>query len=164
MHRIFLAIQTPPEITEKISNWQSANSNLPANFIKPQNLHLTLVPPWQIEDPAPIIEKLQNFEFKKNKVQLTQIVQTKKVIWAQAETNPELATLKNQLTNLSQRKADPRPFLPHVTLARLQKLSRDNFTSQPVAWTFTASNITLYESSLHTPGLDYRILAQTILI
>jgi len=56
--RIFIGIKIPESLAAQMAIWQKSYSKLPVRWITPQNLHVTLVPPWyQDESELPTLFK-----------------------------------------------------------------------------------------------------------
>jgi 2'-5' RNA ligase len=49
-HRVFVAIRASRKLQEEVAAWVSSHAKLPVRWISPENLHITLVPPWYEED------------------------------------------------------------------------------------------------------------------
>ena len=59
--RLFVAIKPDAELIENIIHWQKKHKKLPAvRMIKPEYLHLTLVPPFYEDDEKRINEHKEN--------------------------------------------------------------------------------------------------------
>lgn len=149
--RIFVAINFPEDIKEKLSNYQNNWPDLPARWVKKDNLHITLVFLGYLLDEELIeVFKAAKEAAQKNKsffINLKKICygppkktlprsprpsagdRAPRMVWAEGEKSQELADLKESLeVSLLERvrpspleKGRGRPFSPHITLARIRK-------------------------------------------
>ncbi len=129
MKRVFIGLKTTPNLENKILNWRENKLNWPVRFIKPQNLHLTLVPPWDSFDISRVIDKLSKISLKEKSIDLNFNLidygpnsNNYCLIWALGEYNEKLDNLKNKIEDCLGVSKSKRSFLPHLTLARFKKL------------------------------------------
>ncbi len=147
-HRIFIAINLPENIRKELAVYESMWPELPARWVKPENLHITLVFLGYILDQEllevlrivkSVVSRHSSFLLNLNKICYgppphqnkfgTGLAQKKppKMIWAEGEKSKELALLKDDLeTSLSNESApvgfspENRAFSPHITLSRIR--------------------------------------------
>ena len=164
--RLFVGIKSSKNIMDGILKWQEKNKDLGVRFIKFENLHVTLIPPWYAEGPQNSLSKLRklNSEFKPFEMTFDRIdVNFKnKVIWIESEVVPdEIIKLQKDLSNLFQdvHKENGRKFRPHITIARFKEgelLGDASFKKLNLSQ--RVSKITLFESKLGPKGANYKEL------
>lgn len=164
--RIFLAVNIPPEIKEKIFN--SLSKKIPeeqCSVVKPENLHFTILflGYFPEENILALKEKLQALEFKKFKIKIFGVGHFRgRVIWLGAEEGKkELEELSRTVQGLIEIKDDK--ISAHLTLARnkslqreevdrlIEKLNAENFSAE-----FSAGSLDLMESDLKSSGPKYK--------
>lgn len=174
--RVFLGIPVPEEVKRLIAAWQSTHAEIPVRWIKPENLHITLVPPWymmedELYESAKMIERTVSdvtpFVIVFEKVLFGPSGQPPRLIWAEGDTLDEFKNLKISIEKtLLQNfktgflKQESRPAKLHLTLARFRPGSIPNFTelNEKVDWKFEAVEIAFMESELKRGGAEYTIL------
>lgn len=146
-HRIFIAINLPKDIKNKLEECQNKTENLfasyqnedsgtgPIRWTKKENLHITLLflgylSNEEFLEVLGIIKKaaqgIKPFSINLNKICYGPPNQNKppRMIWARGEKNEEMGKLKKGLENslLSCRDDanETRPYLPHITLGRIK--------------------------------------------
>ncbi len=161
--RLFIAIKTSAKLGQEIKTWQIKHAELPFRWIKEQNLHVTLIPPWHEEDEArakTLLNQIQGktLKFKINfkKIELTG---NKKFIWLTGDAPKEILDLKNNLHELLEIPKENRPFKMHVTVGKInskgvvvKKLDKKFIFEEKV------SEIVLMQSQINNEGADYEIL------
>jgi len=58
--RVFVAIGISSQLKEKIAYWQKKWNHLSVRWIKPENMHVTLIPPWYTTEVDKVIEDLKS--------------------------------------------------------------------------------------------------------
>lgn len=180
MKRIFIAlpITKEPEIDwplklreEKFIRW-----------IKPKNLHITLVPPWYVADSRmeaqldrepeslPLVAqrlkslegKLTSFEMRFDRVRFGPDPKKPRLIWAEGETPQQLWELKTEIEKRLEREPEDRPFRLHVTLARFRAEDFSHFPvkelDKEIEWSEQVKAFVLMESRLSPKGAEYKVL------
>jgi len=129
--RVFVGIKVAPDIAEELAKLVQPLEGLPVRLIPAADLHLTLVPPWNEAAISAAIEKLHEaicglrgftLTFERIAYGPTRRQQPR-LLWAEcapAEDALEMQALLLATFGQSQE----RPFRPHVTLARLQRIGR----------------------------------------
>ena len=183
-HRVFIAINLPAEVKEKLSSYQFRWPELPARWTKKENLHITLLFLGYVRDE----ELLGIFETVKEAASKNRpfLINLKKIcygptdkkpprmVWAEGEKSSELAKLQSDLEekllgNFTQHRSEVsgagRAFSPHITLARLKlwefrKMEPEERPeiSQELSLSFEVDSIEIMESYLKPKGPDYFIL------
>ncbi|OGH16637.1 MAG: 2'-5' RNA ligase [Candidatus Levybacteria bacterium RIFCSPHIGHO2_02_FULL_40_18] len=164
--RVFIGIKTSEEIQKRILAWQEKHKNLPVRFIKPENLHITLVPPWyetKINDLVKYLSSfkslIRNFEIRFDSISLGPSI-APRLFWAEAQTPRDLLELRKNINVHLKKKPEKRPFKTHITLARFKHLNfeklKDEQIERNISWEMTVGKITLFESKLSPLGANYR--------
>jgi 2'-5' RNA ligase len=182
-HRIFIAINLPPEIKNVLKKFQNSFSELPAKWVKPENLHITLAFLGYIRDDnlSEIIEitKKVALRHKPFFIKIKKIcyappeIKPPRMIWVVGEKNQQLADLKEDLQNSLMRINTPhrlhkeagRSFVPHITLARIRKWEFKQMApderpeiNEDLNLKFEVNSIEVMESRLKRAGAEYEIL------
>jgi len=169
--RIFIAISIPAEVKKEVGAWQKKNSRIPVRWIKEDNLHITVIPPWYVaDDELHIVMKAvkgdlkyaQPFSVRFEKVLFGPPNQPSRLIWAEGETPKEFIDLKNCLDEALAdfiRPEKRRPKL-HLTIARFRPGSIHPFPefNEEIGWEFEVESIVLMESKLRRAGAQYSII------
>lgn len=168
MARIFVALPISPDLQEKIASWRKDFPNFPVRWLEGKNLHLTLVPPWESQNPKAEASRLSQvkdmsgFETVFEKVEFGPTQNSPRLIWATGHTPPELLTLKNSIFQALKFSPEKRKFLTHLTLARFRTEDFWEFAIQTlnekVEWRERFSSFVLMQSRLKPSGADYEIL------
>jgi 2'-5' RNA ligase len=168
--RIFLAIRISRTITSKIITWQQNHQTLPVRFIKPKNLHLTIVPPWY-GNPKDVINTLKKLPLSVSpfSIHFQKIIPgpepvRPRLIWIEGKPINRLTTLKKELAKFLEAKSEKRSFIPHITIARVkhgnEKQLAETVIEEEVNWQILVNSFFLMESHLSLRGADYKILAK----
>lgn len=157
--KIFIGIKISLDIQQKISDWKKSFSFLPVRWIKGEDLHITLIPPWIEKDIEEIEERLKNFAKKvaNFQIEIDKIIYAptdKKptLIWAETVPFPEISRLKKGLEDaLGKDKASSFPvFRPHITIARFNSKDFKSFPAKKldkkISWKEIFEKITIFES------------------
>jgi 2'-5' RNA ligase len=166
--RIFVALKVAPEIARDLAQMARELERFPVRLIAPDDIHLTLVPPWNETSIPAAIEKLRGVAdeaapFSLAFVHLNYGPQPRRprLLWAECAASEGLTALHAALLHAF-RQSDERPFRPHVTVARIRgngaavarklPIDRELTFSQPV------ETVELMQSP--PPGeAGYRVLA-----
>ena len=153
------------------------------NWVKPQNLHLTLkflgdISPEQLNGIKEIIieitKTVAGFKIKLEAAGVFPNLNTARIIWVGADQPPpELKQLVQQLeTRIAETEIpwEQRDFRAHITIGRIKnrlnpsdlKNTLDNLEKNVTGanWEFDCRKITLFESSLGPGGPTYTALDQ----
>lgn len=182
--RIFIAIDLPSALKQKIAYFISQWRWLPIRWSREENWHITLVPPVYLEDRE--LESLtmllrksrlgKTFPVNFSRVLLAPPGERARMIWLEGETPPELAQLKNKFVRIWARKPElPQPkyenrsFQLHVTLARfesgdLRELEEKTRVLGEINFVFEVKEAAMMESRLEPSGAEYEILAAIPLV
>lgn len=172
--RIFVAIHVPDQIKKEILSWQEKHSFLSVRWIKPENLHITLVPPWYadnqgVEETVGILEK-KTENFNSFPVDFSQVnygpdKNRPRLIWAEGDTPKEFGDLKADIEDsfllnesIGFRKKEKRPPKLHLTIARFNFLKNLVSLDGLVNWSFQTDTVEILESKLKKTGAEYSVL------
>lgn len=173
--RVFIGIKCSEELQKKFSIWQKKNNKLTVRFIKSENLHLTLVPPWYIKNEKEIIDKLKKFNWrgKSFEISFNEILyfppSNPRMIWAKGKTPAGLSLLQKNLLrhfrnppSLKLREdKEKRAFKLHMTLARFKEGEElSEIKNKNIEWAMLIDKIILFESELNPHGAIYSVIAQ----
>ena len=172
--RLFVAIPITKELRSEIENWQAPYCRWPMRWLSADNLHITLLPPWETDDCEPAKTALrtfhyggQSFSLYFKRVCFGPSAREPRLIWAQGEAPSEILDIRERLSRLLGQPLDSRPFRLHLTLARFRPQDFARFPikrlDEPVGWREQASSIVLMESHLLPAGAEYEVLAQVSL-
>ncbi len=187
-HRIFIAVNLPEKIRNKLAGCKEKYPGLPARWTKSENLHITLAFIGYSSDEGlaeaceitkKVAEKNQPFSVNIDKVcygQKSSSVYAEenkppRMIWAIGEKSKEFSTLKKDLDNLlleSQNilySAENKDFSPHITLARIKtwewvKIEPEERPeiNEDADINFSVDSIEVMESELKRGGSEYEII------
>ncbi len=176
--RIFLAINIPDEIKQKLFEFQKYWQDLPARWIAPKNIHLTLVfIGYVIEGELAMIRAVVReiaarnspFELRISRIYLGPPQGPVRMVWAEVEASRELINFQRDLENAlfehpgtGYREKEARPYRSHITLCRFdprdfQKSGFDKNDSFNTDYSFGVNSIEVMESVLSRAGSEYSI-------
>ena len=181
MRRLFLAINIPKDIKQKIAKKRDVLESLVpgVRFVGKENWHITLVFLGEQSDEAilPIIKSMKDLipsftspEINFSDISYGPLKGAPRMIWLNGDENTSktLSVLKTQLEdelikNGVRFKLENRGFRTHITLA---KFSEDQRSSLPdlggefkgLNWFFEAEGLDLVESHLSGKGAEYEVL------
>ena len=177
--RCFLAFDLPVPLLRLITGVQSHfRAEYPKlRWVKYENLHLTLhflgeisreIMDMIVEGCRPIVKQHKAFQVGAGELGAFPHWKAPAVLWLSltGELGP-MKQLHSQTAGIIKKmglKLDNRPFLPHITLARvpagckegLNRASFDNFSFEEHKQQFSLSVLTLYTSELRPQGPIYR--------
>ncbi|MBI2054092.1 MAG: RNA 2',3'-cyclic phosphodiesterase [Candidatus Staskawiczbacteria bacterium] len=178
-HRIFIAINLPEDIKNKLAFYSKKWPELPCKWIKKENLHITLeflghLTDQELADVCLVVEDVSK-RHSSFAINLTGISYGPKgkmpprMVWAEGEKSDGLVLLKKDLQeNLSEKinfNAERKGFVPHVTLARIKEweFRRIDIEEIPeinenVEILFSVESIEVMASELKRGGPVYAIL------
>jgi 2'-5' RNA ligase len=168
MPRLFTALEIPHDAAKSLS---LLRGGLPgARWIDTENYHITLrfigdVEGHVADEIANALDRVERAPFILSLTSVGQFGGKKPhSIWAGVEPKPELIQLQGEIERICQRlrlPADPRKFVPHISLARLKNAdvedvafylaSRGNFATVP----FNVSRFVLLSSRDSVGGGPY---------
>jgi RNA 2',3'-cyclic 3'-phosphodiesterase len=178
-HRIFVAVNLPEELKNKISTYELKWPELPCKWTKKDNLHITLAFLGYLTDEE-LVElcritqgaalEQDPFIVSFNKITYCPNSQLPKMVWLQGEKNKELESFQKKFFKSLdvfpiENEKETRHFSPHITLGRLKQwefraLEQEERPeiNEDVNFTFEAKSIEIMESDLQRRGPEYSIL------
>lgn len=107
LQRLFIGIRLSDKLQSQIEEWHNQYMELvPIRWIKPQNLHITLIPPWQDDTRTviPLLQQIRNttgpFTLQFSKVASGPKNDRPRLIWAYGEPSLPLLQLKTKLDEI----------------------------------------------------------------
>ena len=164
--RVFLGLPVPAGLQEAVLQSRSLYAGMPFRWTAPEQLHVTLVPPWQCSDTGPVCAVIAEtalrypcFSAVFDLLSLGPSLRKPRLLWATAKAPPHLLQLRRELVLGFSAEADQGFFL-HMTVARFRPEAVSGILPEPctVFWPGTFDRICLYESLLHPSGAVYREL------
>lgn len=162
--RVFLGIPFSPLLREKAVAWQETYKKIyqPTNvsWTTKENLHVTILSPWEEENPERISTLLRD-----NPVTITDFsllfsairFKDAQYVFAEGEAPEGLLRLHMELTERLSRPAQRRSFLLHATLARIRKAARITPIVAPISWQLPVYTYSCFISHLGRKGTTYEI-------
>ncbi len=171
-HRVFIAIPCKKPVLDLIVEYQKKWNKLPVRWIKPKNLHLTLVPPAYFSDDeiVQIIARLKQviagilpFNISFDSFIFAPPGKPSRMIWLTGPKDPRLQHLKDTIEDAMGVKKQSRPIFPHITVARMpknewKKYGSESNKEEKVKVAMLVEEIAVMESILSKTGADYFIL------
>ncbi|MDO8442851.1 MAG: RNA 2',3'-cyclic phosphodiesterase [bacterium] len=181
MRRLFIAINIPKDIKEKISKKRDLlESLIPSiRFVGEENWHLTLVFLGEQSDEAilPIIKSMKDLipgftcpGINFSDISYGPVKGAPRMVWLNGDENTSktLSVLKTQLEdelikNGVRFKLENREFRTHITLAKFSEDQRSGLPDlggefKGLNWFFEAESLDLMESRLSGKGAEYEVL------
>lgn len=169
MPRLFIAIELPDELKQKLGSLEKSFEFSQARWVKPENLHLTLkflgqVKEEKVNSIASALKGLtadfSAFTLQTGEIGAFPSFKRARVIWIDIKSGREeakkLACLIDDKLSLLGFEKEERDFQPHITLVRLKKPT-PLFNLPVVNWSFSflAKEVILFESVLKPTGPVY---------
>ncbi|MFP4567895.1 MAG: RNA 2',3'-cyclic phosphodiesterase [Candidatus Woesearchaeota archaeon] len=166
--RYFLAVPLPEDVKRELHKINSALSKFKGlRFVNPDNMHLTLLflgengASKKIGDLKKI--KFESFLLKTSKITFFPNSGKVKLVWVELAESDELLKLQKKLSKLF---GITKPYLPHITLARVKNLSSDEKAEffdvisnlKPLKLSIPVKNFKLYSSELTVLGPVHRVI------
>lgn len=170
--RLFLGLPVPMELARTLIR-AAQKIDLPkARWTAPEKAHLTLVFLGEVTDDrlATIEQELAELDAASVQIRITRLGSFPRtgVLFAEVDPASDLRRLQAQVAERLTHNGfiqEPRPYRPHITLARFdpaRNLNQARLASllSPSAVSFRVETINLYRSHLSAKGSSYEILAQ----
>lgn len=171
--RIFVGVFASPALQKEVAVWVKKFKNVQTKttslirWLPPENLHLTLVPPWYVEKEE--IKKLADqlskglmskpFSLNFKTVSFGPKPRSPRLIWVAAEASEEFAQMQKEFLSLVGQKAEKRELKIHLTIGRFRPESFNSFhlkqLNEAVDWRETVQEVTLAHSKLLPTGARY---------
>ena len=136
--RIFVALKIEPDIARKLAELAQPLVRFAVRPVAKEDIHLTLVPPWNEPATTNAIEKLRRvadkccaFRLRFGHLGYGPDPKRPRLLWVECDAGNELVILRSALLmEFGQR--EERPLLPHVTLARIRSNAAEIARKCPV--------------------------------
>ncbi len=170
--RVFAGIALSPELKKSAAAWREAHADLPVRWLRSEDLHVTLAPPWAEENPDGVLRRLAELSAAPFTLEFRAVTygpdpRSPSLIWAEGEAPAELLRLKNEIDRILEITPEARPLRLHATLARFRPENFRDFTApglpETVAWRMTVRSVALFRSNLSPSGAHYEILGEVYL-
>ncbi len=177
--RVFIAINLPEHVKDKLQEYQRKWADLPVRWTRRNSLHLTLVFIGYVTDEEmaeicditrQVAQKHAPFNLEFDKIILGPPDKPSRMIWVEGKESEEMAALKKDLEmaliNASASgfdRVENRAFRPHITLARMRliewrKLPEKPQIAEQTSITVPVESIEVMESHLRRSGAEYDVL------
>jgi len=125
--RLFVALDTPEGLKGILARLRTDINPLPSfRVVDPANVHLTLTFLGEVPDGkvGKVVAALHDVPFSGCTLQTTKLGIFPHVLWLGVKLNEELAQLQQHVVRAVRpfTTRDPRPYQPHLTLARFGRL------------------------------------------
>ncbi|MBN1929051.1 MAG: RNA 2',3'-cyclic phosphodiesterase [Chlorobiaceae bacterium] len=170
--RVFVGLPAGRELAGAAMEFRQAHAGLKVRWVKPEHLHLTLVPPWHCLDVDAVCQALRDeaarqapFEVVFERVSFGPDPRRPRLIWATGKAPAGMPEFARGLLTATGAPGEPRKaFLLHLTIARFNsrdlKAMETRKLREPVEWPATLDTLCLYESILKPGGAEYRELCR----
>jgi len=166
--RVFVGLKIAPAIASQLAQFAAALEGPSVRPVAPADIHLTLVPPWNetaipdaIAKLARVAARFGAFALIFQHVGYGPQPRRPRLLWAECTATDEIAALRMALLD-AYGQMDERPFLPHVTLARIRAnapaIARKNPIDRPLSLTQRVESIELFQSPPPAAS-GYQVLA-----
>lgn len=183
--RIFIAINLPDSVKEKLREFEEEWKDFPCRWVKPENIHLTLYFLGYVEEEnipsivgvcEKVVGKSRPFSLTVKDTIYGPTDNKPRMIWVRIENSQELVDLQRQISRELRElpfyiKQETRPFRAHLTLCRfnsfdLKKWSPPNGgvdselpdIHTEIQETFTVSTVEVMESKIARGGAEYFVV------
>jgi 2'-5' RNA ligase len=137
--RIFVGLKIEDQIARELDRIAHQLEDLPeVRLVAADDIHLTLVPPWEESATPDAIGKLNQvaaqfgiFILMIQHVGYGPDLRWPRLLWADCTITDELAALRHALLTVYNR-TEEKPFLPHITLARIRRNGRRIVHKYPI--------------------------------
>jgi 2'-5' RNA ligase len=166
--RVFVGLKMEPAIAQELARYAHRCERAPSRFVPVEGIHLTLVPPWDENSIADVVDKLRATSSKLAPfpLALTRLSywpnhRRPRLLCVECTPTAELAALQSALLEVLGQTND-RPFKPHVTPARLKRdakpASAKSALDQNLALEQSIGTVELFQSP-KPPARGYTVLA-----
>jgi 2'-5' RNA ligase len=166
--RVFVGLKMAPAIAQELAQYAHRLERAPSRFVPCEDIHLTLVPPWNENTIPDVIERLRAtssslapFPLAFTRLSYWPNHRRARLLCVECTPTPALAALQSALLDVLDQTND-RPFKPHVTLARLKRgakpASAKSALDQDLGLEQSIGTVELFQSP-KPPRKGYAILA-----
>lgn len=174
--RVFIGIKMPNTIQREAFNWaKSLREKIHVRWISGENLHVTLIPPWEEDDIGKVAERmdsvsetLASFGIEFNRVSFGPGTGRKaRLIWAMGRTPRALIDLRDELERKVFGSQSLKSLKLHLTLARFRPEHFSSFKvksiDEKIVWGCKVDSVVLYKVHLNSGGAEYEVLHTVVL-
>jgi len=167
--RCFIGVPLPGKVKKALADIQAELGKEDARmiFVKPENMHITLLFLGNVSDTSKIIESLSEVKFKKFNASVSGVSYFPKHDYIRVIHSPilsgkeELIAIYKKITAALQLNAEK--YIPHITLARVKFVKSTNSLARAcnsiqLNLSFLVNSINLYSSKLTSQGPVYKII------
>lgn len=157
MSRVFLAVR-PDDATRDLLEALDRSPAPGVRWVPPEQWHVTLRF-WADADPGEIIEALDAVRLPEVTIELGPVVSRmgpSTVVLPAAGADSLAAAVRAATSDIAPR--EHRPFVGHLTLARLRHRSACGVVGERFSAWFVADSVDLVESELSPAGARHRVL------
>jgi len=167
--RIFIGVPLPSALQNEIENWTNSFLENDIRWVKGDSLHITLLPPWYVDDFDDVVKKLNQADIKNEviEINLKEIMfgpnpKRPRFIWVCGDQPNDLIKIKEKLEHIFKIRSEFKPWKMHVTLGRFEDKNFRDFKIKDlhakVNWKYIAQSIALYESQSSKEGTEYKVI------
>lgn len=162
--RIFIGIQLPPYLQRKVLQWhekyQKTFYPFGIRWITPENLHITILPPWYVEDVSEIVaflkQKIHGSRFAIYFESIRFMPQERpKFVWTFGQPPEALLALRQNISQALSRPLEKRKYMLHTTIGRMQKDATFTPFTEDIHWAIHIEKFTLFQSHFSSQGAEY---------
>jgi 2'-5' RNA ligase len=170
--RVFIGFHAGQALSDAVAGFRRLHDGMNVRWILSENLHVTMVPPWETEDPDLVCSLLGELASGFAAVPVRFDVVSfgpepghPRLVWATGEAPAALRGLAALLKGAFGGGNDAgREFLLHLTIARIKRQEgrplSDLKLHEPIEWNTELDTLCLYESVLKPTGAEYRVLCR----
>ncbi|NTV01850.1 MAG: RNA 2',3'-cyclic phosphodiesterase [Chlorobiaceae bacterium] len=170
--RVFVGLPAGRSLQDEVAGFRRSHGALKVRWTRPVNLHVTMVAPWALLEPAPVCRALEGFAstmaavpVRFDAVSAGPDPHRPRLLWATGTAPESICTLAARLNAaLGDGRESSRGFLLHLTIARLHRQDACSGAvmklRETVCWEALFDTICLYESILKPTGAEYRELCR----
>jgi len=166
--RVFVGVKIAPEIARQLAEFAAPLARSSVRRVATDDIHLTLVPPWNEAFLADAIEKLRGvaagfgvFWLSFQRITYGPQPRRPRLLWVDCASSDDIVALRAALLEACGQ-TDERRFQPHVTLARIRSdglaIARNHPIDQPLSFMQHVEAIEFFQSPPQG-GTGYRVLA-----
>jgi 2'-5' RNA ligase len=166
--RVFIGLKIAQDVAEALAHCARLIESEPSRFVACQDIHLTLLPPWDetctpeaIERLRAALSGLKPFMLTFTRLSYWPSRGRPRLLCAECLPTDELKSLQQALLSAFGQTED-KPFQPHVTLARMQRGARaaagKNEMDRELSLVQAIDSVELFQSRTRA-GKGYQILA-----
>jgi 2'-5' RNA ligase len=168
LNRIFVGLKMTPEIAGSLAAIAERIESVPLRRVPENDIHLTLVPPWNETSIPDAVQKLRRavagfecFPLFFERLCYGPERRRPRLVWAECAASPEIEALQDALLEAFGQ-VNERPFRPHATVARIDRKDSATARRHPVDQTLSlvqpVCSVELFRSP--PPGMHgYQVVA-----